>query len=251
MTQIKKQSYIEADWLAPKNVKALVTTRLGGVSESIYDSFNLAEHVDDQLSHVKENRLILQKELELAYQPFWLEQVHSSVCVNCSDIDLSKDKLIQADASYSSKPHQVSVVMTADCLPILLTNRQGNWIAACHAGWRGLASGVIQNTINCYAGEKTDLMAWIGPAISQKHFEVGNEVREIFLKLNSQYECFFEANSNQRYQFDFIGLARQLLESMCIDVYGGTLCSYADNKQFYSYRRDGRTGRMASLIWFE
>ncbi len=250
--KVNDKNYIWADWPVPSSVKALVTTRLGGVSESVYKSFNLAEHVNDQDKYVLTNRSKLKQDLNFPQQPFWLQQVHGNSCVTWQDSSsFLQDQMIEADASYANQPNQACVVMTADCLPILLTNQQGNWVAACHAGWRGLASGVVEETIKCYEGDIQDLVAWIGPAISQKHFEVGHEVREVFINLNPDNNCFFEKNSNQRYQFDFIELARQKLEASNIKVYGGDLCSYDDSKRFYSYRRDGQTGRMASLIWLE
>lgn len=248
---VSNDSYRFVDWPAPSHVKAIVTTRLGGESQSVYSGFNLADHVGDDQQHVLTNRALLQRKLNLKRQPFWLNQTHSNRCVAWKETDLSKRKTTEADASYTHQAHQACVVMTADCLPILFTNQSGNWVAACHAGWRGLASGVIETTLKCYSGNQDDLIAWIGPAISQKHFEVGEDVRDVFVKLNPNSEGFFKLNLNQRYQFDFIGLARQMLVSQGLTVYGGDLCSYDDSLHFYSYRRDGQTGRMASLIWFE
>ncbi|TQV83022.1 peptidoglycan editing factor PgeF [Aliikangiella coralliicola] len=254
-------SFIHADWAAPKNVNALVTTRAGGFSQGVYASFNLAHHVDDEQamveknrrkleSHIRQNRNIKQyreRRSDNSISLFWLDQIHSNRCVRWE----TPSCLVSADASYSSGSNQVCVVMTADCLPILLTNSRGNWVAACHAGWRGLANGVIENTIACYSGPASDLMAWIGPAISQPYFEVGAEVYDQFIALNAEHELFFEPNSRHRFQFDFIGLARHKLSEAGIQVFGGKHCSFADDKRFFSYRRDGQTGRMASMIWFE
>ncbi len=242
--------YLALDWPAPKNVKAFVTTRQNGFSHSQYKGFNLATHVNDDFALVQKNRQALKTDLQLKAEPFWLEQTHSTHCVKWQDVAHLSQK-IEADASYSYFKEQVCVVMTADCLPILFTNRQGDWIAACHAGWRGLADGIVQNTVSQYSNEKTELIAWIGPALMQKHFEVGHDVKDIFVKQDENYLQFFQANQNARFQFDFIGLAKQILNSYGIKVYGGKHCSYSEQELFYSFRRDNQTGRMASLIWFD
>lgn len=240
-----------ADWPAPANVHAMVTSRKQGHSHGNFAGFNLADHVGDEPDSVMQNRRSLQQLLEqefaLRQQPFWLNQTHSTHCVAWQNKPLT----LAADASYSNQAGQACVVMTADCLPLLLTNRQGSWVAACHAGWRGLANGVIENTLKCYTGDKADLIAWIGPAISTEYFEVGEDVRTIFIKKSADFAQFFDRNNRNRYQFDYIALAQRQLSAFGIQSYGGNLCSYADAERFYSYRRDGQTGRMASLIWFE
>jgi polyphenol oxidase len=236
-----------AIWPAAKNIHALVTTRRFGFSQGQYDSFNLAKHVGDNVACVNKNRTHLEKNIGENVQLFWLNQTHSNICVNWN----SKPTNMEADASFTEVNNQACVVMTADCLPILLSNKQGSWVAACHAGWRGLADGVIQNTVAKYQGNKSDLIAWIGPAISQKKFEVGSEVKDKFAALNTRYNIFFQLNQSARYQFNFIGLAKYILSQFHIKCYGGNLCSFSENEKFYSYRRDGETGRMASLIWIE
>lgn len=246
------EKYIQVKWPAATNVKALVSTRQSGQSQGVYRSFNLAKHVKDEQKYVLQNRLDLQKELNFSEQPFWLQQVHGNVCVPWQKSNV----LVEADASFSINKNQICCVMTADCLPILISSKQGDWIAACHAGWRGLLAGVIQNTLDCYIKNtskknKSDLIAWIGPAISQTHFEVGEEVRDLFVKQNADYASDFIKNEKQGYQFNFISVAKKILNSYGIDTYGGDLCSYSDDKRFYSYRRDGETGRMASLIWLD
>lgn len=239
--------FIEPDWPAPAGVKAVTSTRVGGVSEQPYTSFNLALHVGDNLHHVQENRAHLARALAFDRQPFWLQQVHSNTCIPFK-FDAGEPV---ADASFSDNTGEILAVMTADCLPILFCDLRGNWIAACHAGWRGLLNGVIENTLACYPGKATELMAWIGPAISQNQFEVGAEVRADFVNLDPKQQNFFEANENQRYQFDLIGLAKHKLEEKGVAVYDGQHCTFSQDSLFYSYRRDGETGRMASLIWIE
>ncbi|MDH5434596.1 MAG: peptidoglycan editing factor PgeF [Gammaproteobacteria bacterium] len=241
------KSYILPQWDTPEHIKACVTTRIGGFSQNSCKFFNLANHVGDNPEDVFQNRSLLASDLELINEPMWLEQVHGNLCLPWQQ---SEDPLT-ADASFTTTSNQPCVVMTADCLPVLFTNKQGNWIAACHAGWRGLEKGVIENTIANYKGKTADLLAWIGPAISQKHFEVGEEVREQFCSHHSSYQTFFQPNEHGRFQFDFIGLARFIMTNLGICVYGGNYCSYTNDKLFYSYRRDGETGRMASLIWIE
>ena len=239
--------FVKPDWPAPKNVKAVTTTRIGGASLSKYQSFNIATHVGDNAALVKENRHQLKQALNLKSDPFWLEQVHGTECLEYR----VQDSYPIADASFSNARDEVLTVMTADCLPILFTNTKGNWVAACHAGWRGLADGIIEKTVAAYDGESSELIAWIGPAISQKYFEVGDEVRQQFIDLSKAFNEFFETNSQGRFQFDFIGLAKSILTRLDVTAFGGNLCSYADFNRFYSYRRDGETGRMASLIWME
>lgn len=247
--------FCPADWPAPANVKALVTKRGSQpcLKKGRYDAFNLALHVDDDPEVVIQNRQFLYQALNLESSPFWLQQIHSNRCIECAHYirGAESSKIPEADASWTLLKEQACVIMTADCLPILLTNQQGNWVAACHAGWRGLAEGVLENTIESYQGVSTDLMAWIGPAISKNYFEVGSEVREAFISLSLDYQKYFEKNFRGRYQFDMIGLAKLLLKKRGIKSYGGNRCSYAEPMSFYSYRRDGETGRMASLIWFE
>ena len=237
----------KVDWPASSRVKAYFTGRSGGASEGIYDSFNLATHVGDKQESVADNRQQLANSLALAVQPFWLNQVHGCDCVKWQD----SSEPVTADASYSESAYQICTIMTADCLPILFCDRDASWVAACHAGWRGLAAGVVENTLNTFSGELGKVIAWIGPAISQPHFEVGKEVEEIFLNLNVEYRQFFKQKSDQKFLFDFIGLAKFKLNKLGVDVYGGEYCSFSESDRFYSYRRDGETGRMASLIWLQ
>lgn len=244
---MQKEHFIQADWPAPTQVKAYTTTRQSGFSQGAYASFNLALHVSDQQNNVLQNRQLLENLLQLKQQPFWLQQVHGTQCLPWSN-SLS---IVQSDASFSETLQQPCVVLTADCLPILIASKQGDWVAACHAGWRGLLAGVIQATLACYKQPTKNLIAWIGPAISQKYFEVGQEVYQALVNKNSQYASAFSKNPRGRYQLDMVALAKSIFNQFAVDCYGGNRCSYAEDALFYSYRRDGTTGRMASLIWLE
>lgn len=235
--------FIKPNWPAPGNIRALSTTRIGGVSKEPFDSLNLGLHVGDDEVSVMTNRQRLQK--VVTHPPVqWLNQIHSNKVVEYS----GADQLVEADAIVTSKSTATCAVMTADCLPVLMTNSCGSWVAAAHAGWRGLADGVLLNTVASYDSPEP-LMAWIGPAISQKCFEVGSEVREAFLELDASNQTYFVQNERGRWQADLAGLAKKQLESRGVTVYLSQLCTYENTQQFYSYRRDGKTGRMASMIW--
>lgn len=234
---------IKPNWSAPVNIRAFSTTRVGGVSKAPFDSLNLGLHVGDDEVSVMKNRQRLQK--LTAHPPVqWLNQIHSNKVVEYID----SDQLLEADAIVTSNLASACAVMTADCLPVLMTNSSGNWVAAAHAGWRGLADGVLVNTVSSY-DRPEPLMAWIGPAISQKCFEVGSEVRDAFLELDARNKAYFMQNNRGRWQADLAGLAKKQLESRGVTVYLSQLCTYENEQQFYSYRRDGKTGRMASMIW--
>lgn len=243
-------SYLIPEWSAPRNIRAVCTTRMGGFCRDEYKSFNLALHVDDDPKKVLLNRAKLVQDLNLLHQPMWLNQVHGNLCVRAGT-NTGGTSLVEADASYSTQANIACVVMTADCLPILFTDKKGLWVAACHAGWRGLAQGVIQNTIDQFPGKASELLAWIGPAIGEKYFEVGNEVKQQFIQIEPIYEAYFKPNQNQRFQFDFAGLAKDMLSRLEIETFGGDWCTYQQSERFYSYRRDVQTGRMASLIWID
>lgn len=246
---------VQPNWPAPNSVKAFCTTRNGGSSEAPCDSLNLALHVGDKKEHVIKNRQLLEKEANLP-NPHWLEQTHSTKVIQHGNDD------IIADGCFTTKHNQACIIMTADCLPILLTDTKGTWVAAVHAGWRGLADGIINAAVAQYPGHD-GLLAWIGPAISQDYFEVGNEVREHFINKNKSLDVFFKANSKKRWQCDLAGIAQHLLEQIepprvSIDVYQSGLCSYENVNDFFSHRRQSHelgahatTGRMASAIWIE
>lgn len=238
--------FITADWPAPSNVHAVTTTRIGGSSFAPYASFNLAEHVEDDAIAVTENRARLRELLLLPSDPVWLTQVHGNRMIDAADQNADR----RADASMSNTPGIVCSVMTADCLPVLLCNTAGTRVAAAHAGWRGLLAGVIEQTIEAMQTDNDELMVWLGPAIGPQSYEVGAEVRETFLLINQASEAAFKPTGESKWLMDIYALARLRLGDMGItNIHGGDLCTYSDAERFYSYRRDGVTGRMASLIW--
>ncbi|RDX37544.1 peptidoglycan editing factor PgeF [Kangiella sp. HD9-110m-PIT-SAG07] len=251
---------IQPSWTAPTQVKAFSTTRAGGYSEAPWNSLNLALHVGDKTQTVEQNRERLTHELQIP-NPHWLRQTHSTTVVRHSD------SAIDADACFTTQPRQTCVVMTADCLPILLCSEVGDWVSAVHAGWRGLANGMIYESVKQYQGD-SPLMAWIGPAISQEHFEVGCDVYEEFTSQNTALSRYFKPNDNKTWQCDLASIAQYQLEQLqleqlrsqgkTIQVFQSGLCSYHDSDNFYSHRRasheqgaNATTGRMASVIWIE
>jgi len=236
---------ITPDWPAPAKVHALTTTRTGGVSMPPYDSLNLGDHVGDDPGAVTENRRRLVEAVSLPAEPRWLNQVHGT----CATDALSVSPGCEADASHTARAGVVCAVLTADCLPLLLCDHEGYHVAAVHAGWRGLLNGVIERTIE--AMEATaPLMAWLGPAIGPQAFEVGDEVRQAFIEVDASAATAFAPSAGERWLADIYALARMRLEASGImAVYGGDHCTYSEPERFYSYRRDGKTGRMASLIW--
>ncbi len=244
---MKINNYLRPDWPAPSHIKAYTTLRTGGVSVSPYDQFNLGDHVDDNPEHVASNRHLLASQLQLPSEPIWLQQTHSTQVVEATIHNLNQI----ADAAFTAQAKQVCVILTADCLPILVTNKKGTHVAAIHAGWRGLAQGIIESTLAALNLAPEELLIWLGPAISAKHFEVGDEVREIFLHSLPEATYAFTPSPAKRWLADLYELARVKLKKLGVNqVYGGEYCTYADKDLFYSYRRDGKeTGRMASLIW--
>ena len=234
------------DWPAPVNVKALQTTRRGGISGAPYDSLNLGDHVGDAPLAVAHNRILLNT--LLPSEPVWLEQVHGTKVVN-ADI---ADCLPHADACIARHRAAVCVVMTADCLPILLCDTRGTVVGAAHAGWKGLAAGVIESTVRAMDVAPQDLMAWLGPAISQQAFEVGKEVRALFVDADPQTAAAFIPGQQGKWLADIYRLARLRLNALgTTQIYGGSYCTYRESEKFFSYRRDGVTGRMGTFIWLD
>jgi hypothetical protein len=234
------------DWPAPANVRALQTTRTGGVSAAPYDSLNLGGHVGDNPMAVARNRMSLNT--LLPSEPVWLEQVHGTVVANA---DLASCR-VQADACIARHRASVCVVMTADCLPVLLCDTQGSVVGAAHAGWKGLAAGVIEATVQAMEVAPQDMLAWLGPAISQPAFEVGDEVRTVFVDADPQAAAAFIPGQNGKWFADIYVLARLRFNALGITrVYGGGHCTYSERERFFSYRRDGVTGRMGTFIWIE
>lgn len=241
--------WITPDWPAPPNVKAAATLRTGGVSEGAFSSLNLGSHVGDAPAAVAENRSLLRAALKLPAEPTWLNQVHG---INVAAAEGAASVPPTADASVARGTGAVCVVMTADCLPVLFCDRAGTRVGAAHAGWRGLAGGVLGATIKALDVSPSQLMAWLGPAIEQDAFEVGDEVHEAFLKLAADNAAAFDANARGRWQADLYQLARNELARLGVTaVYGGGFKCFADSERFFSYRRESRTGRMATLVWLQ
>lgn len=238
--------FIIPDWPLPNNVRALVTTRQGGVSVGPYASFNLADHVGDDPQAVTANRKLLRRLVpELPADPLWLKQVHGVDCVAVENSIAG----VEADASWSHTPGKVCAVLTADCLPLLLCDEKGSVVSAVHAGWQGLAKGVIEAAVNTLPVPPQSLLAWLGPAIGPKAFEVGADVRDQFL-INAEAAKAFSAMPNGKWLGDLYLLARQRLHTLGVKrIHGGGECTVTDAERFYSFRRDQVTGRMASLIW--
>lgn len=233
-------------WPLPEGVAACSSTRVGGVSHPPYDAMNLGAHCGDDLAHVAENRRLFYAAAGLPSTPVWLEQVHGKTVLKLTgEPYVSK----RADASYSNTPGTVCAVMTADCLPVLFCNEAGIEIAAAHAGWRGLCAGVLEETVACFQDSPQNIRAWLGPAIGPLAFEVGPEVREAFMAQDEKAANAFRA-AGVKYYADIYRLARQRLANVGVtQVYGGDRCTWTENGDFFSYRRDRTTGRMASFIW--
>jgi len=245
---------ITPEWPAPAQVKAAISTRRGGVSQAPYDSLNLATHVGDNADDVAKNRELLKQALQLENEPVWLNQTHSDKVVEANSYVAGDE----ADACYTSAVNKPCVVLTADCLPILVCNKQGTWVQAIHAGWQGIARRVIESSILAYPGQKTDLIAYLGPAIGEESFEVQSDVveactadltsaqKKIFIK-----KCFKPIEGKEGYFLsNLYELGRQRLHKCGVqEVFGGNFCTYKDSDRFFSYRRDKECGRMASLIW--
>lgn len=237
---------ITPEWPAPRRVRAAQSTRRGGISRPPYDSLNLAEHTGDKAEDVAENRRLLREHLHLPADPAWLSQVHGIEVVPASGGS------VPADAVWADRPGQVCVIMSADCLPVLFCDVAGEVVAAAHAGWRGLVGGVLEATIAAMRRPPSQLMAWLGPAIGPRAFEVGAEVRERFLAVDSTLADCFQPSLQGRWLADLYSLARRRLARAGVAaVYGGEFCTVRQTDLFYSYRGEGRTGRMATLIWLE
>jgi polyphenol oxidase len=243
--------WFEADWPAPQGVRALSTLRgdaQSGASKAPYGCFNLGDHVGDDPAAVAENRRRLNVAAGLPAEPYWLSQVHG---IGVADLD-SLAAPNPADAAIARGSAKVCAILTADCLPILFASGSGDTVAAAHAGWRGLAAGVIEATVHAMGSPPGSLVAWLGPAIGPEHFEVGAEVRDVFLDADPNSCEAFEPNARGRFMADLGMLARRRLQRLGVSrIYGGGECTYAQAGRYYSHRRDGITGRQATLIWRE
>lgn len=234
------------DWPAPANVRAVCSTRSGGCSTGVYASLNLGNHVADSAERVAKNRQHYQLLAQMPATPVWLNQVHGTAVSVLSKTSTPGDT---ADASVTCEPGVVATVMTADCLPLLLCDKAGTQVAAVHAGWRGLCDGVIEATLAHFA-KPAEVLVYLGPAISQSAFEVGPEVRTAFISHSAQAEQAFVSGKGNKWQADLYLLAKQRLQACGVQhIYGGQYCTYLQSELFFSYRRDGQTGRMASSIW--
>jgi len=237
---------IRPDWQAPANVLAFTSTRKGGCSDAPWDGLNLGTTCGDDPRSIRQNRQLLRS--LLPSEPHWLAQVHGNRVINREE---SGVLLPKADAITSRRSGQVCAVLSADCLPVLFCNRDGTRIAAAHAGWRGLAAGILEATVSALDCDPCDLMAWLGPAIGPSAFEVGHDVHDTFMTLNIENSTAFKTHGD-RWLADLYELARLTLAKAGIEqVSGGQYCTFSDSDRFYSYRRDHVTGRMASVIWLQ
>lgn len=249
MVESVNPHWLTPEWPAPANVRAVCTTRQGGVSVAPFASLNLGDHVGDDPYAVARNRMIVGDVLRLPTEPLWLQQVHGAdVCG--MDVGTCYPT---GDASVALRKNQVCVVMTADCLPVLFCDKAGTRVAAAHAGWRGLQAGVLEQTLAKLDCPPADVLAWLGPAIGPQAFEVGAEVREAFMQHDPAAQAAFQPSANAgKWLADIYLLARQRLAAAGVSaISGGDLCTYTDAQRFFSYRRDGQTGRMACLIWMD
>ncbi|MDA9825955.1 peptidoglycan editing factor PgeF [Porticoccaceae bacterium] len=246
-------SVITPNWPTPGNIGAAITTRQGGCSRAPFDSNNLALHVGDAETAVQSNRKRLAESLGLSQQPLWLNQVHGTEVIYVPEASA----VPTADASFTDRPEQACAIMTADCLPVLFCDQQGTQVAAAHAGWRGLCHGILRKTVASFA-RPDQVMAYLGPAIGPQVFEVGAEVLEAFVQGAQgaqQIEAIqtaFLPSQQGKYLTDLYALARAELTGCGVSaIYGGDYCTLTDSSRFYSYRREAKTGRMASLVWLK
>ena len=249
-------SFINPQWLAPSSIQTLISTRAGGVSKHPYDSLNLGDHVGDQIEDVLANRAIFAK--ALPSKPLWLKQTHSTVVSTPETRKAKPGDVIDADASVTNIANEALVIMTADCLPALFTNSKGTVVGAAHAGWRGLCAGVLENTVAemlrlSKESSASDLLVWLGPSIGPESFEVGEDVVKAFGDSELPFsEHAFQpiADKSGKFLADIYRLASDRLQACGVtSIFGGQYCTVRDSEQFFSYRRDGQTGRFASAIW--
>ena len=234
----------------PKSVNYLSTNRFieGGSSLGNFKNFNLALHVNDNRNNVLSNRALLRDYFDLPSDPIWVNQTHSTICLDASFIK----SLVEADATYTSKSGVICGILTADCLPLFICKKDGSMVGIAHAGWKGLVSGVIENLIKAFKSNGDDLLVHLGPAISINSFEVGEEIKELYLSKNKNFDRSFSFINNRHY-LDLYDAAKVILESFNItSISGGDKCTYREAKKYFSYRRDGvDSGRMAHLIWLK
>jgi polyphenol oxidase len=250
---------LKPEWPVPPGVRAAFTLRQGGVSQAPFATLNLGLHTGDAPEAVRENRRRVREALRLPGEPAWLNQVHGTdvVALGSGAVAERSDSPARADAAVTREPRRICAIQVADCIPVLLAARDGSAVGAAHAGWRGLVAGVLEAAVRAVRVDPSEIVAWLGPGIGAAHFEVGEEVREAFLRGAARTQAHpaasaFAPNARGRWQCDLVALARLRLASLGIGaIYGGNWCTYADPERFFSYRRDGRCGRMAALIWIE
>jgi len=242
----RRLSVVKADWQAPANIHAFTTTRLGGVSGAPFDSLNVAGHVGDCDVHVEKNRQRLIEQYEIPGSPYWLNQVHGTEVIELTE-RVDPQVPLTADGAWTQQPRLVCAVLTADCLPLLLTNERGDQVAAVHAGWRGMADGIIETAVSQLDEEPSKVLAWAGPCIGPAAFEVGEEVRE---QLGGSDRAYLPSSNTGKLLANLYLLAQQRLAAIGVTQYSHSpMCTYVDETCFFSYRRNGQCGRMASLIW--
>jgi YfiH family protein len=244
-------SWLEPDWPAPARVRAFVTTREGGVSEGEHGTLNLGTRCGDDPGRVAANRRAVQAHLPAV--PAWLVQVHGTAVADLDEADATLARVASpADAAVTSRPGRVAVVLTADCLPVFLCREDGSRVAVAHAGWRGLAAGVLENAVAALGEDAARVLAWLGPAIGPEAFEVGPEVREAFVAVDEAAAGAFRAHRGDRYLADLYALARgRLARAGVASVSGGGFCTYTESERFFSYRRVRESGRLGAFIWID
>jgi len=242
------REWLVPDWDAPARVRAFVTTRSGGVSGGEFASMNLGGSSGDDPAYVARNRLIVREQLPAV--PRWMKQVHGT---DVADLDiLDESQVPLADAAVASKPGRVGVVLTADCMPLFLADESGERVAVTHAGWRGMAAGVIERTVEAMGSHPSRVVAWMGPTIGPAAFEVGPEVREAFMADDPDAGGAFRSHKPGKFMADLYSLARRRLASAGVTrVHGGGFCTYTETQRFFSYRRAQKSGRMGAFIWIE
>ncbi len=245
---MKNDLWLKANWPAPEWLKAGTSYRPGGHSQGPYESLNLAQHVQDTLDLVEQNRLLLKQNLQLPRDPLWLDQIHSNRILNAD----KNPQSLEADGAYTSETGMVVAVLTADCLPLLLCDLKRRKIAAIHVGWRGFSQGIVVNAIQCFSNNKEALMAWTGPCISAKHYEIEEQVRQACLARGKYLEGGFQATKKGHWLADLRQLVSlELRQQGLKNIYTSQSCTFAEREKWFSYRRNGQTGRMASLIWMD
>lgn len=248
MMDIIQNGFIYPSWNVPDTIRMVITTRQNGFSKPPYESLNLSMHVGDDSAAVEKNRQYVYDTLQLPSEPFWLEQQHGNKVSVISD----PSPITTADSAVALSSNKVCAVMVADCLPVFLCDKNAKGVAVAHCGWRGLATDVLQNTMTALNSAPKDIYAWLGPAIGTNAFQVGDDVRNAFINEDDAYALSFLPDNQGKWMADIYQIARIQLQRLGIErIEGGFYCTYYDKRQFYSYRRDAVTGRIAALAWID